>query len=137
VIVEAEGINEKLEVSAYRNGNTLVIDSADKLKDIAKQSLGTLTIYLPEELILDEAKISVGAGTLYIESIDVNDFSVDVGAGAANIDFFHKFTSFYGSTLYYHSRQSLSSESAAALLPQNNTHRSIGGCVCIFLLHLF
>ena len=89
VEIEAESINEKLEVSAYRNGSTLVINSADKLKDIAKQSLGTLTIYLPQEFILDEAKISVGAGTLYIESINVNDFSVDVGAGAANIDFFH------------------------------------------------
>ena len=88
VEIEAESISEKLEISAYRNGNTLVVDSTDKLKDIAKQSLGTLTIYLPENLILDKANISIGAGTLYIESIDVNDFSIDVGAGTADIDFF-------------------------------------------------
>lgn len=88
VEIMTEGISKKLKFSCYREGNTLVVDTIDDIRGIVNQSIGEVTIYLPDELYLDYAEISVGAGTLYVESIKVGDFSVDVGAGTADIGSF-------------------------------------------------
>lgn len=88
VEIVTENISDRLKLTYFRQGNTLVVDTREKLKGIVNQKLGTLYIYLPEEIQLDDVKISVGAGTLYIEEIYANDLSVDVGAGEAEITSF-------------------------------------------------
>lgn len=85
VEIVTENISKKLNLTYYRQGNTLVVDTGDELKGIVNQKLGTVFIYLPEDMLLEEAKISVGAGTLYVENITVSDFSVEVGAGEADV----------------------------------------------------
>lgn len=89
VEIETENISKKLKLNCYRDGNTLVVDSTDNLNGVLNQNLGTVCIYLPEGLYLENVKINVGAGRLYIEDICTNDFSVDIGAGQAEIYSFH------------------------------------------------
>lgn len=88
VKIMTENISKKLKLSYHAEGDTLVVESADELKNIVNQNLGTIYIYLPAEIQLERAKISIGAGTLYIEDIVANDFSVEVGAGEAIINSF-------------------------------------------------
>ena len=85
VEIQTESVSKKLKLNYYRKGNTLVVDSTDNLSGIVNQNLGTVCIYLPEELFLDNVKIDVGAGSLYIEDICTKDFSVNIGAGEAEI----------------------------------------------------
>ena len=85
VEIKTENISKKLKLNHYRDGKTLVVDSTDHLEGIVNQNLGTVSIYLPEELYLEDVEINVGAGSLYIENICANDFSVDIGAGEAEI----------------------------------------------------
>lgn len=85
VEIVTENISNKLKLTYFRQGNTLVVDTGDALKGIVNQKLGTIYIYLPEEIKLDDAKISVGAGSLYIEELYADNLSVEVGAGEAEI----------------------------------------------------
>lgn len=82
-----ERISEKLKLKCYRDNDTLVIDSSDISGNIIG-NLGTVSLYLPENVVFAEASISVGAGTLYIEDIRAKELSVDVGTGEAVIDSF-------------------------------------------------
>jgi len=85
VEIKTENISNKLKLNYYQKGNTLVVDSTDHLSGIVNQNLGTVCIYLPEEMCLNAVKIDVGAGSLDIEDICTNDLDVNIGAGEAEI----------------------------------------------------
>lgn len=87
--VETEGISKKLKLRCYREEDTLVIDSEKDITGIVNQSLGTVYVYLPKDFVLEDAKISVHAGTLFVEEIYANELAIDVGAGEADIQYFN------------------------------------------------
>ena len=86
--IETEGISKKLNLRCYQEEDRLVIDSEKDVAGIVNQSLGTVYVYLPKDFALNEAKINVHAGTLFIEEIYANELSIDVGAGEADIQYF-------------------------------------------------
>ena len=88
VEIETEGMSKKLKLRCYQEEDTLVIDSEKDVTEIVNQSLGTIYVYLPKDFVLDDAKINVQAGTLFIEEIYANELSVDVGACEADIQYF-------------------------------------------------
>lgn len=86
VIVETSGLNSKLGFQCRQEGDTLELST--KKHSLSVHDLGTITIYIPQNLVLEEADFSLGAGTLFIEDICARDLELEIGAGEANVDFF-------------------------------------------------
>ena len=62
-----------------------------KIKDNKKFTLGSsleseVTLYIPDEFILDTANIESGAGSMYIESLYAYKLNLNLGAGKVIID---------------------------------------------------
>ena len=68
--------------------NELKLSTKKNLTHINHIGIGTIRIYLPKEAKLGEVSLDIGAGTLYVEDVCTESFSVDVGAGEAEIDHF-------------------------------------------------
>ncbi|MCI6122516.1 DUF4097 family beta strand repeat-containing protein [Bariatricus sp. SGI.161] len=88
IIVETDGISEKLGFRCYMENNELKLSTKKNLTHINHIGIGTIRIYLPKEAKLGEVSLDIGAGTLYVEDVCTESFSVDVGAGEAEIDHF-------------------------------------------------
>lgn len=89
VIVVTEGIDEKLGLKCYMDGNELKITTKKKLFHINHTAgVGKLYIYVPQDYSFEEVSLDVAAGRLYAEGIRAQEITVDVGAGEAVIDDF-------------------------------------------------
>jgi len=88
VMVETRGINKRLGLKCYQDGDELKIKSKERIWHVNNVGSGTITITLPRDLRLNEASFDIGAGTLDIEKIFAQDLYVGVGAGDANITHF-------------------------------------------------
>lgn len=89
VTVETEHIGKDLKFSCEQDGEELKLKTKDKFLDRNKQGEGTITIYLPENLSLEELKIELGAGYLYLDGVCADKLQIDAGAGEAEImDFY-------------------------------------------------
>lgn len=89
VTVRTEDIDERLKLRYYMDGDTLTIRTKKSISGINNAGgVGKIYIYVPEEYILDEAELDVGAGTLFVENIHANELTVDVGAGEASVEQF-------------------------------------------------
>lgn len=89
ITVETKGISEKLGFKCRMDGNELKLTSKERLFRINNVGIGKIYVDIPKDLMLEEADIDVGAGTLYIEDISARELNVDVGAGEVSVDNFY------------------------------------------------
>lgn len=71
-------------IQCKQDGNRLKIKEKN-LKWFAKDSESDLTIYIPEDLKLEEVKINTGAGKVNIESLMAQKLELNLGAGEVRI----------------------------------------------------
>ena len=83
VTVETDGISEELGFESGMDGTELKITTREHLWRINNVGIGTIYIYIPNDLTLDDISMKLGAGNLYIEEIHANEMSVDAGTGEA------------------------------------------------------
>ena len=76
VTVETRGINKRLGLKCYQDGDELKIKSKERIWHVNNVGSGTITITLPRDLRLNEASFDIGAGTLDIEKIFAQDLYV-------------------------------------------------------------
>lgn len=88
VRVDTDNLREKLGFNCYMDGNKLRLASKKRLSNLKNIGRGTITVTLPGDMTFEEVSLSVGAGTLEIESVNTGDLSVEVGAGEVVIDSF-------------------------------------------------
>ena len=88
ITVETNGLDKRLKFNCYIDEDTLKLTSKKSLFHINDAVVGTITIRIPENMILNEADLDIKAGTLYIEEIKANELVVEVGSGEAKIDQF-------------------------------------------------
>ena len=73
----------------YSNENGSIKIREDKLTNwfFGKMDIGELIIYIPENMKqIDEVKINIGAGTVFIEQLNTKNLYLDLGAGNVAID---------------------------------------------------
>lgn len=73
----------------YSNENGSIKIKEDKLTNwfFGKIDIGELIIYIPENMKqIDEVKINIGAGTVFIEQLNTKNLYLDLGAGNVTID---------------------------------------------------
>lgn len=90
VRVETKEISQNRNVRIEQEGSILKIETAKKhLSWWEKEGrYGTIWIYIPENLVLQEADLELGEGSLYVQNIHAEELKVDVGAGLAVLDDF-------------------------------------------------
>lgn len=84
VTVETDGISKQLGLQTSMDGDELKITTRENLWRISHVGTGTIYIYIPRDLTLDELSVDLGAGSLYLEQISAENLSVDSGAGEAD-----------------------------------------------------
>lgn len=73
----------------YSNENGSIKIKEDKVANwfFGKMDIGELIIYIPENMKqIDEVKINIGAGTVFIEQLNTKNLYLDLGAGNVTID---------------------------------------------------
>lgn len=73
----------------YSNENGSIKIKEDKVANwfFGKIDIGELIIYIPENMKqIDEVKINIGAGTVFIEQLNTKNLYLDLGAGNVEID---------------------------------------------------
>ena len=73
----------------YSNENGSIKIREDKITNwfFGKIDIGELIIYIPENMKqIDEVKINIGAGTVFIEQLNTKNLYLDLGAGNVAID---------------------------------------------------
>ena len=73
----------------YSNENGSIKIKEDKVANwfFGKMDIGELIIYIPENMKqIDEVKINIGAGTVFIEQLNTKNLYLDLGAGNVAID---------------------------------------------------
>lgn len=88
VRVDTDDIRKKLGFQCYMDGNELKLTSKKRLNGLNNIGRGTITVTLPRDITFKEVSLSVGAGSLEIESVSAEDLSVEVGAGEVIISNF-------------------------------------------------
>jgi DUF4097 and DUF4098 domain-containing protein YvlB len=83
--VETKGISKALGLQCKKKGNTLQILSTGTLHKILGNN-GTITIYVPKDLLLQEVSLEVGAGNIYIEEMQAKNLEIECGAG--NVEYY-------------------------------------------------
>lgn len=81
--VRFECDDDDVEISC--KDGTLEITEKSRIFNIGEGKREAV-LYLPEGLLLSEARIEVGAGVLYIEALSANELDLDLGAGSTEID---------------------------------------------------
>lgn len=67
------------------NGNIKIQDNNAKWH-FGNNELATIIIYLPENKILEEITMNIGAGTISSDTLEVQNLSLDLGAGNITIE---------------------------------------------------
>lgn len=87
ISVEKKGGSRRWNIDCYQDGEVLKI-SSDEYRVIPSFHVGTVYVYLPEDMVFQEAEISVGAGDFEVQNIVADSLSFDVGAGKGDVDYF-------------------------------------------------
>lgn len=85
VTVETQDVREDLEFRCYQDGEELKLETDDHLANRNLRDDGTIIIYLPTDCFLEEVKMELGAGRLYLEDVFADQLNVDAGAGEAEV----------------------------------------------------
>lgn len=90
VRVETKEISQKLNIRVEQEGNRLKIETGEKHAPWRAKGgrYGAVWIYVPENLVLQDADLELGKGSLYVQNIHAEELKVDVGAGLAVLDDF-------------------------------------------------
>lgn len=88
VVVETIGISKDLGFQCYMDGNELKLETKDRLFHLNNVGVGSINVYIPRKMQLEEASLDLSAGNLYLEDICARKLSIYVGAGEAIIDTF-------------------------------------------------
>lgn len=83
--VETSDLSSRLGFRCYTEGSTLKLETKKKLFHRNNVGRGKIKVYIPRGTRFQEASFEMGAGTLSIEEICADDFSVNVGAGEVEI----------------------------------------------------
>lgn len=89
IIIKAEGNEYKIET--YQVPKTVEINNYEgklKIKDSKKITISQeskIIIYMPEETILEELELDMGAGIVEMQNINSNKIDFSFGAGSVNI----------------------------------------------------
>lgn len=83
--VETKNLRQRLGFKCYAEGNELKLETNKKLYRLNNMGKGTIKVYIPREMRFDEVSFDMGAGTLTIDEICADSFSVGVGAGEVDI----------------------------------------------------
>lgn len=67
-------------ISCRQDGNKILI-TQKKTELFGKNKACTVTVYVPEAMMFDEADIEVGAGQVTIDELNTKELSLDMGAG--------------------------------------------------------
>ena len=81
--VVLKDVNEKAEVKAQ--GKTLKITDPQIKWNIVSNIKPSITLYIPEGMKFEEAKIEIGAGTTNIEELNTDKLDLELGAGQVKI----------------------------------------------------
>lgn len=73
-------------ISCRQDGNRILITEKSHRLFGRNNKSRKVTVYIPENLVFDEAEISVGAGKVTAETINSKKLSLDIGAGEMIID---------------------------------------------------
>lgn len=85
VTVETDGISEVLGFQTSMDGDELKITTRDHLWRTNHVGIGTIYIYIPQDMVLDDLSMELGMGSLYMENICAEKMSVDAGTGEAQL----------------------------------------------------
>lgn len=86
---ETSNIDSRLHLKYYVEDGELIVETRKNLAGLVNSpDIGTIYLFLPKDVTLDEVDIEVGAGGFYVDSIKANSLKVGVGAGEAVIDSF-------------------------------------------------
>ncbi len=86
--VDTDNLSKRLGFRCYMEGNELKLTSKKRFSGVNNIGRGTITIQIPKEMTFEEVSLSMGAGTLNVNSIYTRDLSVEIGAGEVNLDRF-------------------------------------------------
>ncbi len=89
--VETSGLSRRLGFRCYAEDNELKLETNMKLFRVNNVGKGKIKIYIPRGMRFREASFEMGAGTLTIEEIYADDFSVKVGAGDIEVTDFQAY----------------------------------------------
>ncbi|MDO4473715.1 MAG: DUF4097 family beta strand repeat-containing protein [Eubacteriales bacterium] len=85
VWVDAENLSSKVKFQCRQEGDELILKTDVKLARLVDlDGSKTIRLYLPEKC-LEEIDITNGAGTVRIEYLNAEKFSLDIGAGDAAV----------------------------------------------------
>lgn len=84
--VDTDRLSDKLGFRCYMDEDELKITGKKKIYGVANP--GTITVYLPSDMVFEEVSLEMGAGSLYIEDVATGDLSVNIGAGEVIINHF-------------------------------------------------
>lgn len=86
VRVETEGLRERIGFQCGRDGDTLELTTKHHWLRFLPLGEGKIRLYLPENLVLEEASLNIGAGRLIAQTVSADSISLSVGAGEADVD---------------------------------------------------
>lgn len=84
ITLDTSRLNHSLNLAVKQDGDELKIDSNDH-HFTGHKNAGQLYIFLPKNDTLQNADFEIGAGTLHIGEITVDELDISVGAGTANV----------------------------------------------------
>lgn len=82
--IEASNINEKCKIKLSEN--TLKIEDYKGSWNINNSKDAKITLYIPEETILNKVKIDFGAGETKIDNLNAQNIDLNLGAGKVTIN---------------------------------------------------
>jgi len=86
IVVDTSGLHSdlqgRIDISARNDRLTVSTERVRNWVNIGNVNNDVLLIYLPEDLELRSASLSVGAGELVVEDIDADHLIIEIGAGS-------------------------------------------------------
>lgn len=86
VTVETEHIGKDIGFSCTQDGEELKLKTKSEFLNRNIQGEGIITVYLPENLKLEELEMELGAGYLYMDGVCADELQINAGAGEAELE---------------------------------------------------
>lgn len=87
IVVETLNIDERIGLKIWQEDGELNIETEEGKKRI--NNAGTVNIYIPSGIRLEEVSFSTGDGVLNAEKLNASEVDVSIEAGTANMDEIH------------------------------------------------
>lgn len=70
-----------IKLQAYQEDGTVYIKGTNSHNSLDDFEDTQVTLYVPEDMHFEEARVEMGAGNMYVESLNADKLSLNVGAG--------------------------------------------------------